>query len=83
VLRHGSDHPFKILEKQPENNLALAQGAMRSLGVVAEEPDQALRPSGTGVSPVRFKSCPGWHPPETHGRDARAANFGRHSGKKG
>jgi len=25
VPRRGSDHPFKILEKQPENDVALAQ----------------------------------------------------------
>jgi len=33
MLRRSSDHPFKLLEKQPENDLTLAQGPTQSSGV--------------------------------------------------
>jgi hypothetical protein len=42
ILRHASDHPPKLFEQQPENDLALAQGPTQTLGVVME-----------GVLPVR------------------------------
>ena len=50
MLRRSSDHPFKVLEKQPENDLTQAQGQTQSLGVFVEGPAQALLRSG----PVRL-----------------------------
>jgi hypothetical protein len=38
MLQHSSDHSFKVLEKQPENDLTQAQGPTQSLGVVVEDP---------------------------------------------
>jgi len=35
-LQRSSDHPFNVLEKQPENDLTLAQGPTQSSGVVVE-----------------------------------------------
>jgi len=37
MLPRSSDHPFKVLEKQKENDLTLAQGPTQSLGVVVED----------------------------------------------
>ena len=37
LLRHASDHPPKLLEQQPENGLALAQGPAQALGVFVED----------------------------------------------